>query len=70
MRKENDLSWGLREGFLEEVPLLTHKEGLRVNHLWNSTQLGNLEEVKEVHGARGRKKGERGDKSLWPWPGL
>lgn len=51
-----DLIWGLREGFPEEVTSgLKPEGGLRVNHVWSSTELGDLEEVKEACVAGGGK---------------
>lgn len=51
-----DLIWGLREGFPEEVTSGVRPEGgLRVNHVWSSTELGKLEEAKEACVAGGGK---------------
>lgn len=49
-----DLIWGLKEGFPEEVTSRLRAEGgLRVNHVWSSTEPGKLEEVKEASVAGG-----------------
>lgn len=52
----HDLIWGLQKGFPEEVTSgLRPEGGLRVNHVWSSTELGKLEEVKEACVAGGGK---------------